>query len=79
MPEPAVESGTSFTKKCLRALRVRFGPPALNVANYPEDSAIAFWKKPMPFCLSSAGPQATDPCCSSFGILVNREYVGHYL
>ena len=46
------------------ALRVRFGPPALNVANYPEDSTVPFGKKLVPICLSSAGPRATGPWCS---------------
>ena len=56
------------------ALRVRFGPPALTVANYPEDSAVAFWKKPMPFCLSSTGPGAI--CRVPFSLIVLEVPIG---
>ena len=41
----------------VRALPVRIGALALNVANYPEDSTVPFGKKRLPFVLVQQVPE----------------------
>ena len=51
-------------------------PPALNVANYPEDSAIASGRSRCHFILVQQVPKPLIHAVLSLGILVNLEYVG---